>query len=451
MHIQERKLASGSRFYLRYWKNGKNCCVSKSAIEKDPSLLGRYPFETRGEAEEFIRKSKTINEFKQHSSGLKYLKDKKEYVDLDKLTSLYYEDIKRWAPESHESIKVFFSKYVLPYFLFIEKESNFLKWHLYFGRFKNWLESDAHKGNDYSKPLDINTDNPLLSYSSKNHCIRSLNNFFKSLRERGMLPPTFYAKCEAFPKHLVNRTARTHKDLVGEEEFEEIRSKLCDSAYDFFTVLYRTGMRFNELYSLSMSDLYFMDDVMTGGIEESIMEGLKKAGYNVFGYVVLTSQVIDKQRITGKNIDVPRKPLKGRKTMSLADGRIVPIVDSEAMNILIERFNDRCDDLHVLRNGENEKNYFLFNESHNQIRADFRANTKKSFHASCRHTFTTRLVGKTRDQILTRVITGHNSLDSFERYVHIYEEYTMGARREKKARKRASIPTVVRCDESDAS
>ena len=41
MHIQERKLASGSRFYLRYWKNGKNCCVSKSAIEKDPSLLGR--------------------------------------------------------------------------------------------------------------------------------------------------------------------------------------------------------------------------------------------------------------------------------------------------------------------------------------------------------------------------------------------------------------------------
>ena len=403
-------------------------------MEKDPDFTGKYPFETRLEAEEFLRRSNALTDYKNHSSGLAYLKGKKKFIELDKMVTLYLEDLKGWAPESHESKSLFFCRYVLPFFIFIQEEENFLKWHLYFMQFKNWLENEARTKTDYSNPKSVDEKNRLLSYSSKNHCIGALNGFYRSMRDRGVLPSTFSAKCSFFPKHLVNRGNRTYKDLILDDEFEELQKKLEKhefyAAKEFSKVAYNTGMRFNEIYSLSMDDLYFVQDVADGGLQKWVIDKLEEFGKTVWGYIVLTSQVRDKAREPDANKNVERKPLKGRKTMLFKDGRIIPITCKETMNILTERYN-RC--VEEFNNGKlfgsEYKDYFLFDEHHSDIYGQMRSVGGSGFHIF-RHGFATKLVGLTKNKELAKIITGHGSDESFSRYLHTYEGMVMNAKKE---------------------
>lgn len=439
MHIQKRKLKSGYRYYLRYWKNKKNVCVPKKVIEDDPNFTGVYPFESREEAELFIKKSYALTDYKNHASGLLYLKYKKKYLNLDRMTQEYFEDTVETAPRSYESTQLYFGRYVLPYFLYIKKEINIAKWHLSFKDFRNWLRNEARTKSDYSKPKLVNDDNPLLSYSSKNHCIRALNGFLKSMIERNYLSAALSLKCKSFERHLVDQNARTYEDIILESDYLDIKSQLKES-HDLFTIAYNTGMRFNEIYSLSIADLFFEEHVEKG-IEDWMKEVLKASGYKIYGYIILKSQMDSKTRQRNKNGHVPRKPLKGRKTMSLKDGRIIPIMDEETMNILIELYNDCVPAYKKKEFGANKEDYFLISQGVNAIRRDFVKACTKGFHA-CRHSFITNLVGKTRNQILTRTITGHRSLSAFDRYVHIYQSYMVQATLDNEVKVRKVYPKI---------
>ncbi len=433
MHVQPRKLANGeTRYYLRYWKDNKNLCVPVRVIRSDPNFAGEYPFKTREDALRYIKKSKAIEDYRKHSEGLKYLAKKREYGDFLEYRDILKRDVIESAPNSYESTMHYFDRFVLPFFLDEKMERNVNKWHLLFKEYRIWLMESAYKDGHGDK---------LISYSTKNHCVRALNKFLKSMCEVGVLTPACNIKCTGFARHLVDENARGAEDIIKENEYTVLKKSLGKKSKEFFICLYNTGMRFNELYSLSFNDIYFDEDIEEG-LEGWMKDSLESNGYEIYGYISLTSQCKSKNRDINESGEVERKPLKGRKTTKLKDGRVIPILDAETMDILIDRYNRCVDEYERGQYGENEENYFLFYEDHNEIRRDFYKHCKKGMHA-CRHSFTTRLIGKTRHQILTRTITGHRSLDVFDRYVHIYEEYVKKARKPKKMKKRARIDLQV--------
>lgn len=435
IHLQKRKLANGREaYYLRYWDKGKNKCVPVRVVRQDRAFRGVYPFPTKEAGEEFIRTSRAMDDYRRHSNGLKYLKDKKAMADFLEMRDEFIIDIKISSPRSWKSGELYLDKYVFPYFLEVVNEFNINKWHLYFKDYRIWLVENAYKS---SVPNNERTGRDLISYSTRNHCIRILNTFLTSMRERGKLIPECEIKCKSFPQHQVNENARGVNDIISELEFERVRRDLralfnnnelteeqrgnIQGTIDFFTVLYNTGMRFNELYSLSFNDVFFEEDVEQG-LATWIKDELKRYNLKLYGYIVIVSQCEHKTRqreeLTG---EVKRIPLKGRKTKDLKNGRVIPITNKETMEILTRRydlaFNSFEQSEHI---SEKAEDYFIFNESVNSIRRIFNRVFKKGFHA-CRHSFITNLVGKTNNQILTRAITGHKSISAFERYLHIYE------------------------------
>lgn len=445
MHIQKRKLKCGDRFYLRYWKNNKNVCIPKKVIEDDKNFKGEYPFKTKEEAQHFIKRCHTFTDYKNHTSGLAYLKEKKKFFSVDKMVREYFEDVVENCPNSHECTILYFSRYVLPYFLFEAKELNVEKWHFYFRDFRLWLRHSARKRSDYSQPDLVDETNDLLSFSTKNHCIRTLNGFMNSMVERNYLTPASVMRCKCFERKLVDANCRGSDDIIKDVEYKNLKNHLGVSK-EFFITLYNTGMRFNELYSLCIEDIFFEEHI-EDGIEGWMIDALEKEKHTIYGYLVIKSQVKSKYRVRDKNNHVERKPLKGRSTMDFKDGRVIPITDIETMNIIINRYNQCVDEYQKRIYGTDKKDYFLFPEGVNELRKDFRDVCGKGFHA-CRHSYITNLVGKTRNQILTRAITGHRSLEAFNRYVHIYEEFIKRGIVQKKISKRQPVYRVLKVDAS---
>ena len=197
---------------------------------------------------------------------------------------------------------------------------------------------------------------------------------------------------------------------------------VLEVSQDFFHILYHTGLRFNECFSLSIEDLYFEEHI-EGGIEVNMRKKLEESGFKIYGYIRLLSQSKTKLRERDDLGHVERKPLKGRKTQLRKDGRVIPIMDLESMNILTRRYNSAINKYNRRSHRSKEPaDYFLFPEGYNELRRDFSDVSDKGFHA-CRHVRASFLIGRTRDQIVTRAILGHRSLDVFERYVHIYEAF----------------------------
>ncbi|MFG1523869.1 hypothetical protein ABMA67_02550 [Halobacteriovorax sp. RZ-3] len=416
MHIQPKKLASGIRYYIRYWKDKKNCCIPVHIIRNDVALKGEYPFKTMEEAQQYIQASNALEDFKSHAEGLRFLNEKRKYGDFThRFRNLFIEDSKEKAPRSYETQIYYLDKFVYPFFLDVVNEFNVNKWHLHFREYRNWLRDSAFK-------KGVGEKRETISYSTKNHCIRALNRFIKSLASINVVTPDANIKCESFERSLVDRNARGVDDIISIQEYNLLKMKLSRLPKEFFICMYNTGMRFNELYSISVNDIYFQEHV-EDGLDEWMRLALAEHGYKIYGYIRLNSQVEDMARNYNSNKEVPRVPLKGRKKISSRDGRNIPITDAETMNILIKRYNFALKFYgDNPKESNNDSDWFLFCEDHNEIRRHFRKHCQKGFHA-CRHSYTTNLIGKTRHQILTRTITGHRSMDVFERYVHIYEEY----------------------------
>jgi len=308
-------------------------------------------------------------------------------------------------------------------------------WHRHHKAFKEFLEEDAYK---------VNSEE-LIAYSTKNHCIRAYNNFMKYLMEETIIEHHHYVPCSSFDDYLVKKGARTYKDIITDDEFNNL-CKVLDKSRDFVIIAYHTGMRFNELLSLPYSAVFENDD----GIPDFMRERFEELGQEVFGYLLLRDQAKGKTAQRDDDGHIERKPLKGRREISLRDARIIPIIDELAWNIIVQNYNDALDkhDKKFYKSSLDE-DYLLIDVSMNTIRRDFLKHCKKGIHA-LRHSFVTRLISQVSggDSRIIKLITGHKCEKVFNRYNHIYEELAINA--SKKKRKKKGKLSLIKSDKKVA-
>ncbi len=133
-----------------------------------------------------------------------------------------------------------------------------------------------------------------------------------------------------------------------------------DAAYYRFG--YFTGMRFNEMWGLSLDDIY------DGKIhDENFQQRLEEHGLGEYpGYVVLESQpALSKaslrQNGTGK---ILRKPLKGRKSIEERFARTIVILDRQLWEDLKVLYNEKLAQYHRRKWGPDLRDYALFDKVH---------------------------------------------------------------------------------------
>lgn len=189
-------------------------------------------------------------------------------------------------------------------------------------------------------------------------------------------------------------------------------------------------MRFNEIFGLSMDDLFI------GEIEDGVLtRAMKDHNIPYYGYIILESQPKNKIRNRLKDGSILRKPLKGKPKIDPKYNRLVPIISKVLFNNLVRLYKIQQEKFKNKIYGNDPKNYVLFEDlTHSDTVVSLReAYTKtKYFHKSyhcCRHTRCTELVGKTRDFVLARYWLGHARQETTLRYTHIYQQSANTARK----------------------
>lgn len=237
----------------------------------------------------------------------------KEFYNFPKLLEEYAKSQRKSAPNSWENSVFYMKHYVLPFFLSQKKLNKVDLWEDYFDEFREWLESGAKL---------IRADK-LISYSSKNHAIKSLNTFLGHLFRKKLI--SRLTKCESFGSHLINK--RTIDDVVHPQEMEQIYQALKEKGHKkeatFFRYLFFSGMRFSEGLAISMADLY------QGWLPNNqlLAKKLNVHGITYHGYIVSDSQVDENWN---------RHPFKGKKEISESLARTIPITDKVLWNDLVE-------------------------------------------------------------------------------------------------------------------
>jgi integrase len=385
----------------------------------------RYPaadtpiFKTREEAEKWARSQSAAMGAKKAFIEKK-LEWKTKHYQFNELLTKFQGWQKERAPNSWKNNVLYLEQWVLHWFLNIKGLNNVNTWHLYFHEFSDWLSTNANQLiRGKSKPIAAGTINNIL---------RTVNVFLTFLQSYNLIDPSSVQKTPVLPSHKLG--SRGYKDIILEEELELICKRIdCRTTAEFLTVLYNTGMRFNELFGLPMNAL-FKGEVSS----ESLKKELERCNISYFGYLLLDSQPADENRHREADGTIKRKPLKSHKVISPKNSRIIPIRTKEVWNILATRYLTQSK-LHAEgKFGKDRTDYMLFDElNYNQAYIKLREAYKdtkfapKAFHA-CRHTFVTRLVGETKSFFLTRMITGHRKDTSFERYLHIYEQIATEAK-----------------------
>ena len=412
MYVQEKKTKSGSYYSFTYYdKSGRRIRLKKS----------QHPhFTNREEAEEWA-KSQRAYEASVKAKAEQRLAWKNKYYEFKSLSEKYEKFQKKQAPNSWKNNMLYLEHYVLPYFLDMKKANNANFWHLSMNEFIEWLEDEAET---------IKAPRRKISYSTANHIIRTLNTFLTFLEKNKLISPESNVTCEAFGKDKLNY--KGYEDVLEPKEFGLIHSKLSSinpDAADFFYVLYHTGMRFNELFSLPMTAL--MSGELTGPVHDELQ--LHKIKY--YGYLILESQCDSKSRVRNEDGSLTRKPLKTRKTIHAKNNRTIPIMDKECWNILARRFKAQKEAFMKKQFGIDKINYIIFDElKYNEAVRDLReafesCNLAPKPYHNCRHSYATFLVGKTRSVFLARTILGHKS-EVFDRYNHIYEMIAIKSKRD---------------------
>lgn len=407
MYVQKRKNRHGIYYSFSYTdRAGKRVRLSR---DDHPH------FTNEAAAKEWARKKSAEFEAETAKKERRIGWRDKFYEFDTELVPIYENYQKNNAPNSWSDSVRYLRFYVLPWFLSEKAANNLNTWHFYRQEFRDYVEFHAKK---------LRSDE-LLSYSSKNKVIHALNTFLECMGKYGKMNPDDVKLCEVFPAEKL--ILKNHESVIDADELKEICSRLdktSPNCRDFFYVLYHTGLRHNELLSVSMQML------KSGEIVGPIGEELKKCQIQTHGYLVLTSQVQRFEQGIGarnENGKLNRKPLKGRPKIDPAYDRIIPISDKDCWNVLAKRWKAQ-ELLHTQRVfGSNLDDYLLF-EGCTQTRLGKDLNAaykgtefkKKTFH-DCRHSYCTNFVGQTRSFFLARQILGHKS-DAFERYLHIYEK-----------------------------
>lgn len=404
LHVGKEKLANGNvSFRIRYWLGESHKTLPRN----------QHPeFKTFDEAQNFCNqqnaKADADRHIEKHAKGLAALEFKKKYADFDREVSQFLEWYSEEAPNSWEACRSWLQNYVIPYFLG-KGLNNPNLWHTEFEPFRRWLEKDAKTMNGKK-----------LTYSTMGHIVKAANAFIKYLGlHQKMDAATSNIKCRGFKRSKTNK--RGKEDLFQVEEIRTLKIKL-DQSKQFFIVLLNTGMRIHELYSLQFSNVFKGDK----DLDETLKMPYKQMGQKILGYIRLESQMKAKYAYrNAKSGTIARKPLKSKPKIANEFNRIIPIVDEETWDILVENrrraMKEWEDRIHT---SSNVDDYLLFNVDVNDIRRDMRKHTKKTPH-SCRHTFTTNTVrsfrGVNYGPELIKAITGHSSVE-FERYVHLSME-----------------------------
>ncbi len=413
MRVEERKLSNGSSYFsFVYWDGEKRVRLKK---EECPH------FNSRDKAVEWAKaKEAEINTVK--SRIMRRLQWKTQYYQFSKLSDEYIEYCKKTQPNSWKNSQFDLENYVIPFFLEVKKSNNPNNWSLHFEDFKKWLEESAYT---------VKKKQQLISYSTKNHCIKTLNTFLDYLKKRNMVDPSNVYKVTSFPSHLVG--SRNAEHLIAPEEFQIVHGILKDSnpmAAIFFQTAYWTAMRFNEIYGLSIDDLFI------GELDDQVMgPALDHHGIKYYGYILLSSQPKNKIRNRQKDGSILRKPLKGKPKIDSKYDRLVPIIDKDLFNNLVRLYKIQEGKFKKKVYGPNPKDYVLFEElTHSDVVVSLReayqkTNYKQKSYHCCRHTRCTELVGQTRDFVLARYWLGHARQETTLRYTHIYQQSANTARK----------------------
>ena len=346
---------------------------------------------------------------------------KTKYYDFAELVNKYASHLKDKQPNSHANFLHYFETYALSFFITIKKADNPNNWHMFFSDFRDWLSRDA--------TIIAGTK---LKVGSANNIILSVNNFLGFLSEKNLIDSdSAIKKCRLFDKSLIGH--KTFENVASEAEFAQIHLRLKEvnaSSAEFFWLLYHTGMRLTEALSLPMNCLY-KGEIETGTLHEELTE--KKIKY--VGYIILESQCTKKSRVRDKTGHIKRKALKGRKTISAKNSRIIPVFNIATWNILAKRFKKCKIDFDAQLHGADKRDYLLFEEvAYASINKHIKQAYKPTAYKSktphdMRHSFCTIFTGKYRSLLLSKVILGHKS-DSFDRYLHIYEEMVTKAKQQ---------------------
>lgn len=413
MRVECRKLANGDQYFsFVYWDGEKRVRLKK---DEHPH------FDSREKAEEWA-KAKEASYASARARVLRRLQWKTQFYQFNKLAEGYIEDCKKTQPNSWKNTQFYLHQYVFAFFLDLKKLNNPNDWSLYFEAFKGWLEKEA---------IGVRWPKKNIAFATKNHCIKTLNTFLAFMVKQNQVDPSNVHKMTAFPGHMVNR--RDASALVSKEEFEAIYAILKAEAplvATFFQTAYWTGMRFSEIFGLSMDDLF------AGEIEDEVISiALIDHKIEYFGYIVLESQPATKIRQRLDDGTIKRKPLKGKRSIAEKNNRLIPLINKELFNELVRLYKAQKEKLDRCTYGVDQKNYVFFEElTHSETIVALRnaySKTKfktKSFHC-CRHTRCTELVGKTRDFVLAQMWLGHARQETTLRYTHIYQQSARSARK----------------------
>ncbi|MDC1173889.1 hypothetical protein OAT67_00720 [Bacteriovoracaceae bacterium] len=338
---------------------------------------------------------------------------------------------KRKSPYGYKNSVHYLRYYVLPYFLNIAQNNNINNWHLSYRKFKIWLEDDAKL---------IRNPKKNISYSSKNHAVKSLNTFMRHLKAEGIVNELHI--CVAFDESKLNE--KSIDDVISEDEswivYKKLRELKYDNEAEYFLMLYWTGMRFNEGLGISLADIY-KGEISRDSLKNLLRRNLifHKDDKNIpseyfhryFGFFTLSSQPDNggsKSIVRDKCDQVLRKPLKMKKAINERNTRIIPVVCEELWKILCRRAKAQYKlwkNNHYL--SRNQSDYLLFDgivqtTSMFRLKEAFeKSNLKyRSWHC-CRHSRGTFLHGKTGDKELSMQWLGHASEKVHNKYIHTYE------------------------------
>jgi len=407
MKFEKRVNKDGSSYYSFVWYDSKQDKRIRLTKEEISTRFGKQ-ITTEEEARDCLKLLEAQYEAEKVRI-LRRLDWEKDYYNFNGILEEYEKNQKKKAPNSWQNNVFYIKHYVLPYFLTEKKLNNIELWSDYYDGFIDWL-----------KTAKLIRGNRIISVSSANHAIKSLNTFLKHMFKQKLLHR--YSPCESFPSHLTG--SRTIDDVVYPAEMESVYNTLKANGHPqeatFFRYLFFAGMRLSEGLAISLADLY------QGQLPETQMIAKKIKSHNMeyFGYIVSDSQL---------NEQGVRVPFKGKKEIGERYSRIIPIVDKVLWNDLVDlaalQYDKWKDSKHL-----NKKDFFLFDQLNDttasrRLEEAYQSNQLKYRSWHClRHSRATWLIGETGDEVLARAWLGHSSPKVFERYNHLYQSLVREAK-----------------------
>jgi integrase len=408
MYFQKR----GNKYSFIYFdeKLRKNIRLRQSEVPAD--------IDSDEKAEAFCRKMEAELEAARIRAERR-LAWRSKFYDFEKLLGLYEKDRKKNSPNNYANDLYYMRNYVLRFFLDIKSCSNLNNWSLHFKEFQEWIAKVEPLKNSGGQKR-------TLAVATQNHCIKALNTFMRSMRERGEMSPDGILTCKSFPKADLNR--KSLKSVMTQDEITQIRDGLMKyepQAADFFLLLVETGLRISEGLALSIPSLVKKEQVSS-----RLKPLIEKHRLSPFAYIKVESQLARRVNFCLPDGTIARKALKGKRTIEPENSRMVPVLSKELASVLVRRWRLASDRFSEKTNGSMPRDYLLFHgltfnvftRLMRKVCGELRLRKIFTPH-ECRHTFSTNFAGMTDGNVLlAQVVLGHEDVETTRRYLHLHED-----------------------------